>query len=100
MVADPAQVANDMAAHAVYWAKRDRDFERLCRDAAAAIRKLLNGEQLDGRTWARLHMRLLSRERTESRILGYPDFTRARLTLEQLRCPQLPAQRPDEGEAG
>ncbi|MBN7785148.1 hypothetical protein JYP51_09470 [Ponticoccus gilvus] len=84
-MATPAQVANDMAAHAAYWEKRDRRIERLCRDAARVIRLYLSGERVDRRTWAGLHMRLLSCARDESSVKGYPDFTRARLTLEALR---------------
>lgn len=84
-MATPAQVANDMAAHAVYWDKRDRVLERLCRDAACVIRVMLAGKSVDGRTYGGLHRRLLARARDESGIQGYPDFTRARLTIEQLR---------------
>ncbi|WP_297772708.1 hypothetical protein [uncultured Roseovarius sp.] len=90
-MATPAQIANDMAAHAAYWAKRDREIERVCRDAARVIRALMAGEPVDGRTYGGLHMRLLERERRRPdwhpdwHVQGYPDFDRARLCMERLR---------------
>lgn len=86
-MASPAQIANDMSAHAEFWAKRDRDIERACRDAARVIRALLTGEHVDGRTYGGLHRRLLDRERLQPdwHVKGYPDFVRARLCMERLR---------------
>lgn len=83
-MASPAEIANDMDAHAIYWAKRDSVLERNCRDAARAIRDLLAGKRLDGRFWNGLHHRLLDAERKGAGIRGYPDFTRARTTIECL----------------
>jgi hypothetical protein len=86
-MASPAQIANDMSAHADYWAKRDRDIERVCRDAARVIRALLAGDHVDGRTYGGLHMRLLDRERRQPdwHVKGYPDLARARNCMERLR---------------
>ena len=85
--ATPAQIANDMAAHGAYWEKRDSKISRTCRQAAAVIRLLLNGEHLDGRTWAGLHRRLLDlgSPNRGANIKGYPDLTRARLCIERLK---------------
>lgn len=85
-MASPAEIANDMDAHARFWAGRDRDAERACRDAARAIRVLLAGKRLDGRFWGGLHRRLLRLERhdVDWHVKGYPDFTRARLCIERL----------------
>jgi hypothetical protein len=59
MTATPAQVANDLTAQAVYFARRDAHVERACRDAARMIRRHLLGEPVDGRSWGGLHRRLL-----------------------------------------
>jgi len=92
-MAHPAPVANDMDAHATYWAKRDRAVERACLDAARAIRFLLAGQRLDGRFWGGLHRRLLNLERAGGRrnVRGYPDLCRARLTIEALKRGEHPA---------
>lgn len=86
-MAHPAEIANDMAAHAVYWAKRDAEIARACRDAARIIRAFLNRERVDGRSWGGLHRRLLALDRTppDCHVKGYPEFTRARLCLERLK---------------
>jgi hypothetical protein len=86
-MANPAQIANDMAAHAAYWAGRDRDIERACRDAARMIRALMAGERVDERTYWGLPMRLLNRERFQPPrpVKAYPNFVRARLCMERLR---------------
>ena len=88
-MATPAQIANDMAAHAQYWAKRDKNIERACRDAARVIRALLAGEQVDGRTYYGVQKRLMDRARWQGdyavAIGGYPDFDRARICMERLR---------------
>lgn len=92
-MATPAQVANDMDAHAAYWAKRghrtDRHIERACRDAARVIRAHLDGEPVDGRTWGGLHRRLLNLTSNASQrhyhVKGWPDFDRALAVLYELR---------------
>jgi hypothetical protein len=88
LMASPAQIANDMAAHAAWWAKRDADLARLCRDSARVIRMLISGEKLDGRTYGGLHRRLLDRRRDgpDLHLKGYPDFDRARICLECLQA--------------
>lgn len=89
-MATPAQIANDMAAHAAFWAKRDCHIERLCRDAARVIRAFLAGGQVDGRTYYGVQKRLLDRARPPgdyaTAIGGYPDFDRARICMERLRA--------------
>lgn len=82
MMASPAEIANDMAAQAAYWVRRDKKVGRACLDAARVIRAFLSGEQVDGRTYYGLHGRLLDLEMRPSRII--PNFTRARLALEAL----------------
>ena len=84
-MATPAQIANDMAAHAAWWNGRDSNVARACRDAARVLRMLLAGERVDGRTWGGLHHRLLTLARPGSELRAYPDFDRARMTLEALR---------------
>lgn len=58
-MASPAQVANDMAAQATFWEKRDKRIGAACRDAARVIRDYLADKQVDGRTYGGLHRRLL-----------------------------------------
>lgn len=84
--ASPAQIANDMSMHAAFWAKRDRRIERACRDAARVIRSYLDGQAVDGRTFRGVWGRLLDLERPSTRVHGYPDFTRARLCLDDLKA--------------
>ncbi|KJS43546.1 MAG: hypothetical protein VR71_10135 [Roseovarius sp. BRH_c41] len=85
-MATPAQIANDMAAHAKYWAGRDCNIERVCRDAAWVIRSMLEGPKVDGRTYGGVHRRLLRLEMGPGwRVKGYPDLVRARLCIERLR---------------
>lgn len=85
-MATPGQVANDMAAHAAFWAKRDRGVERACRDAERAIRTLIEGRRLDGRTYYGLDRRLRDLEMSwmAEECRGFPDFGRARETLRKL----------------
>lgn len=86
MTASHAQVANDLAAWAAFWAKRDDDVAWACRDCARAIRAMLAGEQIDGRTYFGLRRRLLNLEitwRTGSETL-WNSLTRGRQTLEAL----------------
>lgn len=87
-MATPAQIANDMAAHAEFWAKRDKDIAGVCRDAARVIRAFLAGGRVDGRTYYGVQKRLLDRARMEPDwgVRGYPDFDRARICMERLRA--------------
>jgi hypothetical protein len=85
----PAQVANDLAAQAQFWAKRDRDIALLCADAARVIRAYQAGEKVDGRTRARLYGRLLDRETCAGRgVWGgaqlQTSLMRGRLALERV----------------
>jgi hypothetical protein len=50
MMATPAQVANDLAVQADYFARRDDEIARLCRDSARLIRAMIAGQPVDGRT--------------------------------------------------
>lgn len=85
-MASPAEIANDMAAQAVYWSRRDGKIEAVCWDAARIIRAFLAGDLVDGRTFDGLHRRLLDLEARAARSYGwFPDFTRARNALEALR---------------
>ena len=58
-MASPAEVANDMAAQAAFWVKRDKKIGLACADAATIIRKFLNEDRVDGRTYFGLRRRLL-----------------------------------------
>ncbi len=58
-MASPAEIANDMAAQAAFWQKRDKHVHRACDDAARMIRAYMVGERVDGRTYGGLHKRLL-----------------------------------------
>lgn len=83
-MASPAQVANDMAAHAAWWSRRDAEICRACQDAARVIRAYLAGQAVDGRTYFGLHGRL-TRLSSRNGLRGYPNFFRAQATLEALR---------------
>ncbi|TMV09832.1 hypothetical protein FGK63_01820 [Ruegeria sediminis] len=58
-MASPAEIANDMAAQSVFWARRDKAISKACNDAAVMIRMILADEPVDGRTWYGLHRRML-----------------------------------------
>jgi hypothetical protein len=58
MMATPAQVANDLAVQADYFARRDDEIARLCRDSARLIRAMIAGQAVDERTYARVTFRL------------------------------------------
>lgn len=64
MPATPAEVANDLAAQATYFAKRDDDIARLCRDAARLIRGLTGGQQADGLAFGPIYRDVLTRLQT------------------------------------
>lgn len=86
-MASPAEVANDMAAQAAFWARRDKDIARACDDAARVIRAFLAGERVDGRTYGGLRRRLLdlSSGRRWAHYGIISSLDRARKTLETLR---------------
>lgn len=83
-MASPAEIANDMAAHATYWAKRDKRVFAACRDAERVIRAYLAGERVDGRTRAGVWRRLLQLEDNVGRWQAYPNFFRARNCISSL----------------
>ena len=87
-MATPAQVANDMAAYADFWLKRDKNLHADCRDAARLIRAFLNGQPVDGRTYGGVHRRLSNRANMAARSMAYglPNFDRALATLIKLRA--------------
>ena len=87
-MATPAEIANDMAAHATYWQKRDRKTFEACKDASRVIRMFLSGQHVDGRTYGGLHRRLLDLTSRSSagRVAGAPNFDRAFQILQQLRA--------------
>ncbi len=86
-MASPAEVANDMTAHAKYWQKRDNRIFAACHDSARLIRMHSDGKEIDGRTWGGLHRRLLdlTSNSTAIRLQGTPNFDRALQTLYALR---------------
>ena len=90
-MANPGEIANDMAAWARYWHRRDKKIEAACRDAARIIRAFLSNDRVDGRTYYGLHRRLLDLETRSTGNLTFPNFTRARNALEALH---REAQRP------
>lgn len=88
MPATPAQVANDLEAQAGFFRKRDQFITDACQDSARMIRKLIADEQIDGRTWAGLHTRLLNftssgRGRSDTQIAK--SLRRGLATLVELR---------------
>lgn len=86
-MASPAQVANDMAVRAGFWHRRDEDTHRACAQAAAAIRSMVAGQDVDGRTVSGLCARLVNLTRRYQRT--NPDLAdaleRARVTLAGLK---------------
>lgn len=88
-MASHAEIANDLAAQASFWTRRDDDVARLCRDSARLIRALLDGQAVDGRTYAGVHARLLSRidryrGRTETAIAR--SLARGLVAMTELRA--------------
>ena len=86
-MASPAQVANDMAARAGFWHRRDADTHRACAQAAVAVRLMVAVQHVDGRTVSGLCRRL---RRLIVRVEpGNPELSdatdRARVTLTRLR---------------
>lgn len=93
MSATPAQVANDLAAQAKYWDRRDDHVSRACHQCARLIRAMLAGDPVDGRTYGGLHGRLLELEitwRWRNDTTIWNSLTRGRLTLEALRRESCP----------
>lgn len=86
-MASPAEVANDMLAHASYWRSRDRRIASLCNDASALIRMMLDGDRVDGRRYHGVWRRLLDNERKyySSKVQGWPNFGRARSCIEMMK---------------
>ncbi|NCM96138.1 MAG: hypothetical protein GW948_02140 [Rhodobacterales bacterium] len=87
-MASPAEVANDMAAQARYWDRRDPWIEATCRNAASVIRAYLSGEKVDGRTLRGCLDRLFRIESTvrhQSKPHTYNSLVRARETIINLR---------------
>ena len=74
MTAFPAQIANDLALQAQYFAKRDDDVSRACRDCARLIRAYLAGEPVDGRTYSGVDARM---SRMNSRYTGETQISRS-----------------------
>lgn len=85
----PAQIVNDMVAHAAYWQKRDRYVARTCEIAAMVIRGFLDGAPVDGRTFNGLHVRVLNLTGAgRGRLSGYqgaPNLGRAMACAFELR---------------
>lgn len=95
----PALIANDMAAHATYWRGRDKRVESLCRDSAGLIRSMLAHEHVDGRRYHGVWRRLFDNEDRyyASRILGWPNFGRARECIEKLQREDRACDRCSKG---
>lgn len=87
MSATPAQVANDLNAQSNHFDRSEPELAQACRDAARAIRGMLDEGKIDGRTYVGVHRRMLNFEmsplgRTGSQIAK--SISRGRMTLEQL----------------
>ena len=88
MTATPAQVANDLAVQADYFARRDDNIARLCRDSLRLIRALIGGQAVDERFHARVIFRLQgwnSRPRAAVPSQIDKSLDRALVTLKALR---------------
>ena len=88
MTATPAQVANDLAVQADYFARRDDNIARLCRDSLRLIRAMIAGQAVDERTYARVIFRLQgwnSRPRAAVPSQIDKSLDRALVTLKALR---------------
>ena len=87
-MASCAEIANDMAAHAEYWQRRDTNVGRVCIDAAALIRLMLDDEQVDGHRYHGVWRRLLDQERGyySGKVQGWPNFGRARSCIEMMKA--------------
>ena len=90
MPATPAEVANDLAAQAKFFVKRDDEIARLCQDCARLIRASVAGEVIDLRALGECLDRLIDRqawippERGKASQIDR-SLHRALLTLEKLR---------------
>ena len=89
MAATPAQVANDLAAQALWWGKRDADIARACDDGARLIRRLMAGESVDGRTLHGIKARMENLERLyeKRQVVNNPSHSlwRGLQRIEELR---------------
>jgi hypothetical protein len=89
MTATPAQVANDLALQATFFARRDDDIASLCRDSARLIRALIGGQAVDERFHARVIFRLQrwnSRPRAAVPSQIDKSLDRALVTLTELKA--------------
>lgn len=91
MPATPAEVANDLAAQARFFVKRDDDIAKLCRDSARLIRSILVFELVDEQSFADVVTRLEKYGRTPPRgVFGASQIAkllrRALETLQTLRA--------------
>lgn len=87
-MATAAQIANDLAAQAAFWTRRDAHVAGVCRDAARLIRAMLAGQPVDGRTYAGVQARLMSngaRYRTSNETIAW-SLQRASEALMHLRA--------------
>lgn len=84
-MATNAQIANDLAAQAKYWERRDENIARLCRDCARLIRKMLEGQPVDGRTYYGVQRRLMSGYQTRVEAGIGRSLSRALDALTELR---------------
>lgn len=90
-MATPAQVANDLAAQAGYWAGRNDDLSRDLRQAAHMVRQFLSGAPVDGRTYRGLQTRLSNRLSSGAGVFpqAQPSLRRGIETLRLLRAEAL-----------
>jgi hypothetical protein len=89
MMATPAQVANDLAVQADYFARRDDEIARLCRDSARLIRAMIAGQAVDGRTLSGVMTRLQgynSRPRAAVQSQIDKSLERAMVTINELNA--------------
>jgi hypothetical protein len=89
MTTTPAQVANDLAAQATFFAKRDDNIAGLCRDSLWLIRALIGGQAVDERFHARVIFRLQrwnSRPRAAVPSQIDKSLDRALVTLTELKA--------------
>jgi hypothetical protein len=88
MMATPAQVANDLALQADYFARRDDEIARLCRDSLWLIRKMIGGQPVGEMPYARVIWRLEDytfRPRAAAPSQIDKSLDRALVTLKALR---------------
>lgn len=89
MTATPAQVANDLAAQATFFAKRDDGIVHLCRHSALLIRALIGGQAVDEGLYESVIFRLQrwnSRPRAAVPSQIDKSLDRALVTLTELKA--------------